>query len=73
MEAIPSAYHHLGREHESLHANPHSLWGVAASWAKTARALATEICHAYLAWHVYICPVLPVGLFWRCFGEDCRS
>ena len=35
-EAIHSTYHHLGREHETLHANNHLIRGVAASWAEIA-------------------------------------
>ncbi len=43
-EAIHSYYHHQGWEHGIIHANPHSTWGVAASWAEIARVLALEIC-----------------------------
>ncbi len=45
MEAIPSTYYHQGQGHEILRANPHSIWGVAASWAEIARVLASAICH----------------------------
>ncbi len=41
-KAICSAYCHQGREHQIIHANPHSIWGVATSWAKKA----LEICCA---------------------------
>ncbi len=45
-EAIHSAYRHKGQEHEIIHANPHSIWGVATSWAEIARVPASEICCA---------------------------
>ena len=48
MEAIRSAYHHKGREHEIGSANPHVIRGVATSWAEIAkyRVPALEICRA---------------------------
>ncbi len=42
-EAIRSAYRHQGREHEIIHANPHSIRGMATSWAEIAWVLALEI------------------------------
>ncbi len=44
-EAICSACGHLGGggEQEILHANPHLIWGISASWAKIARVSASEI------------------------------
>ena len=43
-EAIHSAYRHLGREHERHRANPHSIQGMASSWAEIARVPAKESC-----------------------------
>ncbi len=63
-EAICSAYRHQGREHEIIHANPHSIWDV----AEIARVPASEICCA-ATWSgpCTFCPILPVGFFWRWF------
>ena len=44
-EAIHSTYRHKGREHEIIHANSHSIQGVATSWPKITRVPALEICH----------------------------
>ncbi len=46
MEAIRSAYCHKGRVYEVVSANPHSIWGMATSWAEIARVPALEICCA---------------------------
>ncbi len=45
-EAIGSAYHHLGREHEMLCANPPSIWGVAASWVEIVLSICLRNRHA---------------------------
>ncbi len=45
-EAIKLAYVTLGRENEVIRANPHSIRGVAASWAEFARVSPVEICRA---------------------------
>ncbi len=44
LEAFHSNYCHFGMEHEMLCANPHLIWGVAASWAQIARVPVSEIC-----------------------------
>lgn len=47
---LSEATHHIyclvGWPHKVICANPHSIWGVAASWAKIASMSASEICHA---------------------------
>lgn len=66
-EAIRSD-HHLGREYKIVCPNPHSVQGMAASWAKISR-----VC-LYLVRHVHFHPILLVGLFqmwcWFCCFQD---
>ncbi len=45
-EAIHFTYCLKGREHEIIRANPHSIRGVATSWAEIVRVPASEIRHA---------------------------
>ena len=45
-EAIRAAYARLGRSDEIFTANPHSVRGVATSWAEIARVPASGICCA---------------------------
>lgn len=48
-EVIRLSYTLLGREHELINANPHSVRSIASSWAEIARASPAGICGA-AAW-----------------------
>ncbi len=64
--------------HDIIHANPHSIRGVAASWAEIAREPASEICCAATSGHPCVClpntiiwtllksPLAPMSLTWLC-------